>query len=157
MDDKQKENYLIVYVTQQVSIHPHPIIHIQVWLQSSSTSFFFKQQPGPEIIRILSTLLSRPATPDPAFALLNHCLPDLTKAQSKLAICIITASKQTIARAWKSSSFCSVETKNGVTKAMIHSKMEATNLDKIPRHLKIWYPWVDHFLPPCFKTRLLEP
>lgn len=109
-----------------------------------------------EIFKILSTLLKRLATPDPAFALLNHCPPDLTKAQSKLAIYIITASKHRV-RAWKPPSLCSLETKNRVTQAMIHSKIESTLLDRIPRHLKIWQPWVDHFLPPQFDPKLLEP
>lgn len=88
--------------------------------------------------------------PDPALAFLNHCPSDLTKARSKLSIQILTVSKQTIVRAWKSLSLCILKTKNRITQAMIHSKIEATILHKILKHLKVWKPWVDYFLPSDF-------
>lgn len=44
------------------------------------------QQFWAEIFRILSTLMNKSISPDPVFALLNRYPPDLTKAQSRLAI-----------------------------------------------------------------------
>lgn len=110
-----------------------------------------------DLFRMASTLHSQNLEPDPATAPLNHYALDLTRVQTKLLQKLMTASKQTIARAWKTTTLCTLETKNRMTQAMIHSKIEATILDRIPKHRKVWQPWVDHFLPPGFDSSLLEP
>lgn len=48
--------------------------------------------------------------------------------------------------------YCILETKNRKTQPTIHSKMQAAILEKIPKHRKVWQPWVDHFLPPGFES-----
>lgn len=64
-----------------------------------------------EIFHIISTQVNVTITLDPAFALLNHCSLGLTRAQLKLSLQVLTASKQTIAKAWKTLTLCTVETK----------------------------------------------
>lgn len=46
--------------------------------------------------------------------------------------------------------------KNRITQAMIHSKIEAKILDKVPQHTKIWQPWIEHFLPTDIDEHLLR-
>lgn len=40
---------------------------------------------------------------------------------------------------------------------MIHGRIEATLLDRIPAYAKLWRPWIAHFLPQGFEKSLLEP
>lgn len=63
-----------------------------------------------ENIHIISALVNVTITPDPAFEMLNHCALDLMKAQLILSLQVLTASKQAIAKAWKTMTFCTVET-----------------------------------------------
>lgn len=79
-----------------------------------------------EILRMASTLVNHFLDPDLALTLLNHCAFNFTRALLKLLLQVMTASKQTIARAWKTPTLCTLETKNRVTQAMIISKIEAT-------------------------------
>lgn len=48
-----------------------------------------------------STLLWDTLDPNPSLALLNHVQGDYKRAQFRLLLKLTTASKQTIARAWK--------------------------------------------------------
>lgn len=92
--------------------------------------------------------------PWPSLALLNHNTLDCTRACLHL---LMTAAKQTIAKAWKSPKWYFLEVKNRITQAMIHGQIETTIQDRIPQHLKTWQPWVNKFLPPDFDKSLLEP
>lgn len=103
------------------------------------------QQFWVEIFTMASTLLNQILELVPAVTLLNHCALDLTRAQTKLAQQLMTSSKQT-------TTLCLIKTKNRMTQATIHSKIEATILDATPKHHKAWQPWVDHFLPPGFNS-----
>ena len=104
-----------------------------------------------------STLLHDTLLPDPSLALLNHINGDYTRAQVRLLLQLTTAAKQTIAKAWKTPKLHITEVKHRVTQAMIHSKTEAIVLDRVPRHDKIWSPWVENFLPPDFDATLPSP
>lgn len=85
------------------------------------------------------------------------CAIDCTRAQLHLLLHLTTAAKQMIAKAWKTPTLNLTETKNRVTQAMIHNKIEATILGSIPQHLKIWQPWTELFLPSEFDKHRLEP
>lgn len=126
--------------------------HLHIWWTCPTVQRF-----RATIFQMASTLLQIPINPAPSLALLNSFPQDYTRAQLRLLLQLTTAAKQTIARAWKTPTLHIAEVKNRVTQAMIHSKIDATILDKIPQHLKIWRPWVDHFLPPDFDKHLLEP
>lgn len=99
------------------------------------------------------TLLQTTLDSDPSLALLNHVSTDY-KSQICLLLQLTMAAKQTIVRAWKTPTLNVAEVKNRITQAMIHGKIEATILDCIPQHLKIWHPWVENFLPPDFEGLL---
>lgn len=92
-----------------------------------------------------STLL-----PDPTVALLNNKPQNLTHFQYKLQLYVTTAAKQSIAKAWKSSTLCIVLVKHRVTQAMIHAKTEAILLDKLSKFESLWLPWINHHSPPGF-------
>lgn len=126
--------------------------HAHIWWSCSIAQEFWAA-----IFQIASTLFQHPIEPDPAIALLNLIPSDFTRSQTRLLLQLTTAAKQTIARAWKTPKLSLAEAKNRVTQAMIHSKIEATILDRIPQHLKIWNPWTEHFLPPDFDKNLLNP
>lgn len=95
--------------------------------------------------------------PDPLIALLNTCPRDFTQAEFRLLLKVTMASKQKIAKSWKSDSISTIETKNRVTQAMNQAKIEAIVMDKVLKYTKIGQPWVDHFLPPHFDSSLLLP
>lgn len=104
-----------------------------------------------------STLFNMTFDPDPSLVLLNHNTLECTRAQFFLILQLMTAAKQTVTRAWKPTSLCAIETKHKVTQAMIHNKIKATIQDKKFKHLKIWQPWVGHFISPGFDDSLLVP
>lgn len=126
--------------------------HLHIWWSCPLVKQFWTI-----IFRVVSTLLRDTLDPDPSLVLLNHVQGDYTRAQLRLLLQFTTAAKQTIARSWKTPKLTIAEVKNRVTQAMIHSKIEATILDRIPPHHKTWAPWVEHFLLPNFDSHLLEP
>lgn len=107
--------------------------------------------------QMASTLHQVTLEPNPTIALLNLIPQDYTKAQRCLLLHLFTAAKQTIAKAWKTPALNTIEMQNRVTQAMIHSKIEAIILDKVPQHFRVWQPWIENFLPPDIDMSLLEP
>lgn len=87
-------------------------------------------------------------------ALLNKKPPDVTDLQFKLLLQVTTAAKQTTAKAWKNSQLTVLETKNRVTRAMVHAKIGAVLLDRVRKFELLWKPWVDHYLPSDFDNAL---
>lgn len=67
------------------------------------------------------------------------------------------ASKQIIAKAWKKPTICTLETKHRIIQFMVQSKIKATLLDRISKHLNICQPWTDHYLHSNFDQLCLEP
>lgn len=96
-------------------------------------------------------------SPDPALALLNLKPPELTRTQFQLLIHLITAAKQTIAKAWKTQSLVVAEAKHRINRALIFAKMTAIEDNNIEKYNKIWRPWVKHYLSPDFDQTLLMP
>lgn len=77
-----------------------------------------------------SALLQQALEPGPAVAILNHYTLDLTRAQTKLLQQLLTTSKHTIARALKAPTVGILKTKNRMTEAIIHNKIEASILER---------------------------
>lgn len=86
---------------------------------------------------ILSTLIGSTLEPDPAAALLNKKPFDVSQLQCELLL-----QEQTIAKACKTSNLNITETRNRVTRAMIHAKVEAVLLDRVIKYERMWKPWV---------------
>lgn len=90
---------------------------------------------------------------DPTVVLLNLKPPTITHRQFQLCLQVTTA-KQTIARAWKTHISCVLSAHNRIKQAMIHAKIEAVLLDRIPKYES---SWVEHYLPSNFDNTLLLP
>lgn len=95
---------------------------------------------------MISTSFAVTIFPDPLIALLNLKQTTLSSNQFKLLLQITTATKQTIAKAWKSPTLVLTETKHRINQAIIHTKIEAITQDKISKFKKIWLPWMTHCL-----------
>lgn len=121
--------------------HPH------IWWSCPTVQLFWA-----EIFHIISTLFNCTLDPDPATAILNQKPLAVTSQQFKLLLQVTTAAKQTIAKAWKSPHLSIVETKNRITRAMIHAKVEAILVVKVKKYENLWKPWVYHYLPVDFDS-----
>lgn len=116
--------------------------HLHIWWTCPQAQRFWAI-----IFQMATTLHQITLSPNPTIALLNLFPQDYTRSQLRLLLHLFTAAKQTIAKAWKTPTLNIVETKNRVTLAMIHDKIEAKILDKATQHNRVWRPWVEHFLP----------
>lgn len=126
--------------------------HIHIWWTCPLVQRFWATT-----FQMASTLHHVTLEPNLTIALLNLIPQDYTRAQRCLLLHLFTAAKQMIAKAWKTSALSIIKMKNRITQAMIHSKIEATIIDKVPQHFRIWQPWIEHFLPPDIDKSLLEP
>lgn len=137
------------------SIPPHcfratPGTHQHIWLDFPIAKSFWTN-----IFNIISTLFKDTLSPDPTVSLLNKKLSCLTSQQFKLLLQVTTVAKQVMAKAWKTRSLCILAVKTKITQSMIHSKVEANILDKVPKFQALWCPWVKHYLPTNFDKSLL--
>lgn len=82
---------------------------------------------------ILSTLIGNSLAPDPVMALFNKKPPDITYLQLNLLLQVTTAVKQTIAKARKTPHLTVLETRNRVTRTMVHATIEAVLLDRVKK------------------------
>lgn len=130
----------------------------KIVLYNSPNCFRVFEEPGTHLhaFLMLSKLTNSPLSPDPAVVLLNKRSPDLTLGQLKHVLYITTTSKETFAKTLKTRKLCLLETKHRITQALTHSTIEASLLDCMPKHAKIWQPWMDHFLHPSFHFTLLK-
>lgn len=69
---------------------------------------------------------------------------------------VLTAEKQTLARAWKNPHQSIHLTKNRIIQTMILNKIESTLTDKFLLCTRIWQSWVGKYLPIVLNTALLE-
>lgn len=130
----------------QVGMHAH------IWWTCQLVQQFWTA-----IFCMASTLLKVPLDPNLFLVLLNHGTLDCARTRLCLLLQLMTAAKQTIAKAWKFPKLYVLEVKNRITQAMIHGTIKATIQDRIPQHLKIWQSWVEQFLALDFDESLLEP
>lgn len=93
--------------------------------------------------------------PNPTSVLLNLKPDSLSGTQIKFFLQLLTAAKQTLAKAWKFLSLVVAEAKHRVNRTMTHAKMEAIEKDQVSKFNKIWQPWVTHCLPPTFDQSVL--
>lgn len=124
--------------------------HLHIWWTCPLVQRFWETT-----FQMASTLHQITLKPNPAVVLLNLIPQDYTRAQLRLLLQLFTAAKQTIAKAWKTPILSIAEMKNRITQAIVHSKIEAKILDKVPQHVKIWQPWIQHFLPAGVDEHLL--
>lgn len=110
-----------------------------------------------EIFIYASKMFVVPVQPNPTTALLNLKPDCLTHAQFKLFLYLLTAAKQTLAKAWKTPSLAITETKQRMNNDMIHPKMEAIEHNQVPKFHKLWQPWIKHYLPLSFNDSVLMP
>lgn len=114
---------------------------MHIWWTCPIVSSYWDQ-----IFSMLTALMGIHIAPNPAIALLNKRSNNLTTAQFKLLLHVTAASKQIIAKAWKKPTICTLETKHRIIQFMVQSKIKATLLDRISKHLNICQPWTDHYL-----------
>ena len=110
-----------------------------------------------EIFHIINILSEKKISLDPKTALLNLKPDNLSLTQFKLIIQLLTAAKQTLAKAWKSPNLPLNEVVNRMNNAMIHAKMMAIDTDTITRFEKIWKPWITYTIPNVFNNDVLQP
>ena len=101
--------------------------------------------------------LNRKIQTDPKTALLNLKPSNLTSAQFKLIRQLLTAAKQTLAKAWKSPNLSVTEVLNRTNNAMTHAKMSAIDTDTITKFEQTWEPWLTHMLPNAFNKDVMMP
>lgn len=82
---------------------------------------------------------------DPAFALLNHWIPQITKPTQALIHFILLGAKMTIARVWKSPSVSYRLTKQKISLIVSQEKIFNTILDTAEKFKLTWEPSASHF------------
>lgn len=125
--------------------------HVHIWWNCSIATVFWK-----EIFSLASKMFEIDITPDPVIAILNLKPACLTRKQFKLFLQLLNAAKQTIAKAWKTTTLNLVEVKHRMNNALLHAKMEAMDCDKFSTFISIWDPWIKHGLSPGFEEQVLN-
>lgn len=70
---------------------------------------------------------------------------------------LITAAKQTVAKAWKSPTLVLAETIHRMNNTMSHAKMVAIDQNQIPKFEKLWHPWIKQQFRSNFNDSVLLP
>lgn len=129
-----------------------PGTHMHIWWSCPTVQTFWGK-----IFEIASRMFELKLQPDPVIALLNLKPDCLTHNQFKLFTQLLTAAKQTIAKAWRSANLEIPETKHRLNTFMSHAKMLAIERDQIPIFEKTWNPWIKYHLSPIFDNSILKP
>lgn len=82
------------------------------------------------IFALALEIFESPIQPDPSITLLNLNPLTLTHSQFKIFVPRLTAAKQTVARAWNSSSLLVAEAKHRIDLALIWAKIETNHKNK---------------------------
>lgn len=80
----------------------------------------------------------------------------LLRAERQLALHLFTATKLTIARAWKTQTRSFEAVKNRMDDIMVNEKLTAVLSDTHDKFLKVWRPWVEYTKPTRYYTTLLR-
>ena len=94
---------------------------------------------------------------DPKLALLNLKPHNLLHMQFNLIKQLLTAAKQTIAKAWRSPNLLMSEVVNRMNTAMKYAKMSAIESDTIARFECIWEPWINLTMQNTFVNAVMMP
>lgn len=126
--------------------------HLHIWWTCPVIQTFWK-----EVFVIASKIFKKIIQPDPYLTLLNLKPEWLTLSQFKLMIQLITAAKQTVAKAWKSPTLVLAETIHRMNNTMSHAKMVAIDQNQIPKFEKLWHPWIKQQFLSNFNDSVLLP
>lgn len=107
------------------------------------------------IYALLRNLFNTNIRRDPYEALLGKPITELLRPKRQLASHILTATKLTIAKAWKTPALSFEAVKNRVND-MINEKLTAVLSDTHDKFLRTWQPWLSHVHPSRFDSALLS-
>lgn len=93
---------------------------------------------------------------DPFEALLCKPISELLCPERQLAFHLFTATKLTIARAWKTLVLSFEAIKNHMNDIMVNKKLTAMLSDTHDKFLRVWQPWVAYVKPSRFDAMLLS-
>ena len=110
-----------------------------------------------EIFKIINVLTNKTIPMDPKTALLNLKPVNVPHVHFTLTNQLLTAAKQTIAKAWKSPNLHLNEVINRMNVAMVYAKMSAIEADTITRFESVWKPWLDYVTQNTFNGEVLKP
>ena len=110
-----------------------------------------------EIFKLIKVLTNKTIPMDPKIALLNFKPDGISHARFTLTRQLLTAAKQTIAKAWKSPNVNLNETINRMNTAMIYAKITAIEMDTIARFEDTWKPWLEYVTKKTFNGDVLMP
>lgn len=108
------------------------------------------------VYSLLRSILHADLKKDPFEALLCKPIAELLRPERQLALHLFTATKRTIARAWKTQTLSYEAVKNRMDDIMVNEKLTAVLSDTHDKFLKVWRPWVEYTKPTRFDTTLLR-
>ncbi|OCT76294.1 hypothetical protein XELAEV_18031493mg [Xenopus laevis] len=93
---------------------------------------------------MIYSIFNIPIPKYPSTALLCKKPDTLTSNQFQLFLLIMTAAKQTIAKAWKTKHISIEVTKGKIDWIMVQEKMSSIILDTHQKYLLVWTPWIEY-------------
>lgn len=108
------------------------------------------------VYTLVDTVLHVNLQKDPWEALLHKPIADVTRREYTLITHMFMATKQTIARSWKTPFLSFKEVKNRVHGMLINVKLTVILEDKYDKFQRTWQPWIDHFPPSQMTSRFLK-
>lgn len=108
------------------------------------------------VYNLINSVLHLNLRRDPWEALLHKPIEDASKCERILVSHIFSATKQTIARAWKTPLLSFEEVKNRVHGTLVNEKLTAILSDTHDKFLRVWRPWTEFFPPTHSPTRFLD-